>query len=203
MEDRINIGKFSRERYSRHKHRNFFLDDYEIIEYEYRGKYTVEPGDMFGLMDLIHCWGSRGSLLGELFKFVKKDESNILKYILTDDILKIMFNCVVCELIDYWFVGYAYKERIKIDPDYVNFYGRKCKADINNVYYPEYLILLNEVIERKIKPFDFESVYIFEKLVCDLLEIPVPDRCLPYLPKSIGGYKEEPNARKKVDNRKQ
>lgn len=192
---RINIGKFSKERYSKHQKRNFFLDDYEIIEFEYRGEYTIEPGDMFGLMDAIGCWCSRGHLLKELFKFVKKDKSTILKYILTDDILKIMFNYVVCELIDYWFDGYEYKERKNIDPDYVNFYGRDCIADINNVYYPEYLVLLNEVIERGMTPFDFESVYIVEKLVCELLEIPVPERCLPYLPKSNGLRKERINTK--------
>lgn len=197
MADRLDIGKFSKERYSRRQSRNFFLDDYEIIEYEYRGKYTIEPGDMFGLMYSIGCWSGRGHLLKELFKFVKEDESTILKYILTDDILKIMFNCVVCELIYYWFDGYEYKERKNINPDYVNFYGRECIADINNIYYPEYLVLLNEVIERGIKPFDFESVYIIEKLVCELLEIPVPDRCLPYLSKPMGLRRERVNSERR------
>ena len=197
MADIIDIGKFSKERYSRRQSRNFFLDDYEIIKYEYRGKYTVEPGDMFGLMDSIGCWCSRGHLLGELFKFVKKDKSTILKYILTDDILKIMFNCVVCELIDYWFDGFEYKERKSIDHDYQNMHGRECIDDINNIYYPEYLVLLNEVIERGIKPFDFEGVYIVEKLVCELLEIPVPDRCLPYLPKAMGLRKERFNSERR------
>lgn len=177
MADRINIGKFSQENYvGGHQLRNFFLEDYEIIKH--LDKNTPETSKMLNIMKTIDSEYGEGKIIAELRRIIRKGNSLILKNLMTDDLLKIVFTHVMCSLIIDWTYADDYKKRKNIDPDYQNMHGGECIDRIKNIYYPEYLILIDEVIKREMKPVDFESVYIIEKLICELLDIPLPDRCL-------------------------
>ena len=156
------------------KYLNVFCEHCEIIG---EGRQSAETIAIASLLEKLE-YPPLGFLSTFYYRIINKGEdADILRCIMTDEVLKCDFNINLKNLLTELVAVEGLKNALKYEKNYSYESSFELRFSyLNKSLYPEFLLLLNEIIERKIELVDYCFIGYVEQRISNLLVKPFSNK---------------------------